>query len=284
MAAPYVSAIIPVYNQERYLGSAIDSVLGQSFRDTEVLVVDDGSTDRTPEIIAAYGSRVRRFRKPNGGGASALNLGIREARGTWIAWLSSDDLWEPTKLERQVAAVRSQPDAAFSYTDAYVIDSDGRIVERQYLPNPKGRRARMLLLARGCFINGIGVLIRKDVFEAVGLFDEADRLTYDYDLWFRIAPRYEFLHVPEPLVRYRVHPGQASKNLAAMERSRKRVISRALRRYGSVYGTLALALRLRDALVDLPWHVSPRGRRATVWSRVMAAGDSLKALVNPGSP
>ena len=139
----------------------------------------------------------------------------------------------------------------------------------------------MLRLARQCFINGIGVLIRRDVLEDVGLFDEEDRLTYDYDMWFRIAPRYDFLHVPEPLVRYRVHPGQASENRAAMERARKRVISRGLRRYGPVSGTLGFILRSYDAIVEFPWYVSPRGGQATIRNRLLAAVDSLKALVDP---
>src|SRR5712692_1331271 len=107
---PEVSAIIPVYNQERYLREAIDSVLAQTYHDFELLVVDDGSTDATPETIASYGPGIRAFRKTNGGGASALNLGIRQARGGWIGWLSSDDIWEPSKLARQMAALREMPD------------------------------------------------------------------------------------------------------------------------------------------------------------------------------
>ena len=282
--APLVSAIIPVYNQERYLRLAIDSVLAQTFRDFELLVVDDGSTDTTPEIIASYGDRLRSFRKPNGGGASALNFGIREAQGKWIAWLSSDDLWEPTKLARQIAALERRPSAAFCHADAYVIDSEGGIRERQFLPNPSTRRARMLLLIRGCFINGLTVLIRRDVFDEVGLFDEEDRLAYDYDMWFRIAPRYDFVHVPEPLARYRIHPGQASRNKEAIERAGKRVVRRALRRCDPLLGAIGVVLRFRDVLAVLPWQVSPRGAHATIGDRLIAAKDSLFVLVNPDAP
>lgn len=284
MTDPLVSVIIPVYNQERYLASAVESVLNQTFSDFELIVVDDGSTDRTPDVIASFVSRIRALRKPNGGGASALNLGIQEARGAWIAWLSSDDLWEPTKLERQIAEIRRQPTYAFSYTDAHIVDAEGLIVERQHLPNPRTRRARMLLLVRRSFINGIGVLVRRDVFKDVGLFDEENRFTYDFDMWSRIAPRYDFLHVPEPLVRYRVHQGQASRNIAAMERSRKRVISRALRRYGRVYGTLGVVLRGVDAVLKVPWQLSPRGGRLTIGFRAREAIESARVLVNPDAP
>lgn len=281
---PLVSAIIPVYNQERYLGSAIDSVLGQTFRDFELIVVDDGSTDRTPEVIASYGSRVRAFRKPNGGGASALNLGIREARGEWIAWLSSDDLWEPTKLERQVAAIRGNPSAALLYTDVLQIDAEGHALGRQHFPCPADPRERAILMVRRCFINGSSTLIRGDVFTAVGLFDEADRLTPDYDMWLRVVGRYEVVHIPEPLIRYRIHPGQTSANVHAMQRSGRRVAGRALRRMGPGLGAWGALLRLKDEVAVFPWRVQRKGGNQSISGALEVFADTFKALANPGTP
>jgi glycosyltransferase involved in cell wall biosynthesis len=274
-----VTAVIPVYNQERYLGEAIDSVLGQTFRDVELIVVDDGSTDRTAEVIASYGSGIRTVYKPNGGNASALNRGIREARGRWIGWLSSDDLWEPTKLARQIAVLEREPSVDLIYTGYYVIDPEGRVLERVTPPFPPTHRKFMLRLVRRCFVNGSSVLVRREVFNEVGFFDEADRLTSDYDLWLRMAPRCNFRGIPDPLVRYRIHPGQLSRKREAMERSRKRVAARGCRRMGSLTGATAAVLRLRDEALLAPWLV--RTGQATPRSRALAFADTLHLFVNP---
>lgn len=276
-----VSAIIPVYNQERYLAEAIESVLGQTFEDVELIVVDDGSTDRTPEIIAGYRGGLRAFREPNSGWASALNLGIREARGEWIGWLSSDDLWEPPKLARQFEALQKSPSAGVIYTDDLVIDSEGRVLGRRQFPSPRTRRARLLGIVRHCFINGSSTLVRRDVFERVGLFDEKDRYTADYDLWLRIAEEHEFLHVAEPLVRYRIHPGQISWGREVMERAGGQVASRALRRMGPGLGALGAALLLKDELAILPWQVKRSGGGLSLANRAVAFIASLRVLVNP---
>ncbi len=250
-----VSVVIPVFNQERYLGMAIESVLAQTFRDFELIIVDDGSTDGTPNVIGRYGEQVRPFHKPNGGGASALNLGIREARGEWIAWLSSDDVWEPTKLARQMAAVQANPAAEFVFTDDLVIDSDGNVLQRRHFSVASSRNRRLLQLARGCFINGSSTLIRRDVFHRVGYFDERDRLTYDYDLWFRIVQQCELLNLPEPLIRYRVHGTQGSHNYEGMMLAWHRVLSRWLRRLGPALGAIATALIVKDELMVMPWRI-----------------------------
>lgn len=274
-----VTVVIPVYNQERYLGRAIESVLGQTFRDLELLVVDDGSTDGTPEVIARYGSRLRSIRQTNRGNASALNHGVREARSEWVAWLSSDDLWEPEKLARQLVPATMEPSADLVYTGFHVIDQDDRVLQSVRAPSFPTRRALQMELIRRCFINGSSVLLRRKVFDEVGFFDEADRLTSDFDLWLRMAPRYEFRGVPDPLVRYRVHPGQLSRKREAMERSRKRVASRGCRRMGSVRGTEAAVLRLWDeALLDA-WLVRT-GQDAPA-ARARALVDTVRLLADP---
>ena len=114
---PLVSVVIPVYNGTNFLKEAIESVFAQTFTDYEILVVDDGSTDGTWDLIQSYGPRVRGLHKENGGVASALNLGIREMRGTYFAWLSHDDLWLPEKLARQVELLKSNPQFRACYTD-----------------------------------------------------------------------------------------------------------------------------------------------------------------------
>jgi glycosyltransferase involved in cell wall biosynthesis len=277
--------IIPVYNQdESYLREAIGSVLAQTYRSLELIVVDDGSTNGTPEVIASYGPRLRSIRKPNGGVASALNAGIREARGEWIAWLSSDDLWEPDKLARQLEALRGARSVGLVYSDSLVIDSLGNVLDRQSCPNPSTVRRRLVRLVRGCFINGCSTLVRRAVFDDVGPFDEGDRLTPDYDLWLRMVPHYDVLHVPEPLVRYRIHSGQTSARREEVERAGKRVASRALRRMGPALGGLGAVLRLKDEIASLPWRIRRTGGGCSLASRVKAVADSLRYLVRPDAP
>ena len=279
-----ISVVIPVYNDETYLSKAIDSVLAQTFRDFEVIVVDDGSTDGTPEVIASYGGRLRSFRKPNGGGASALNLSIRQAAGEWIAWLSSDDEWMPEKLSRQMTVADGDASAGLVYTDFVKVDSEGRILGEVVTDPGRTQNETRLRLVRGCFINGSTSLIRRDVFETLGLFDEGDRLTPDYDLWFRIVERYRVVRVPEILVRYRVRPGQASSKIAAMEHATNRVLARALRRMGTPIGALLATLCLRDRLVNLPWRIHKFGGvLGGPWAVARCfLVDFVLALVGPG--
>ncbi len=278
-----VSTIIPVYDQERYVASAIDSALAQTFRDMEILAVDDGSTDRTPGILATYGNRIRVLRKPNGGVATALNEGIRHARGDWIAWLSSDDLWEPTKLERQVAAAEREPRPGLVYSDAWIIDSEGRILRRT-LPPPAVQGAKLVsALVRRCFINGASVVMRRDLFERFGFFNERDQVACDYDMWLRLAlAGVRFAHVPEPLARYRIHPEQDSvRKREAVVRTGKQVASRALHRMGSARGAAAALLRLKDEVGALPWMVRPSGGASRFPDRLRAVVDSFRIYVNP---
>ena len=113
--APFVSVIIPTYNSAEFLGQAIDSVLEQTFLDFEIIIVDDGSTDRTPEVAAQYSDHITYIRQPNGGNAAARNRGLAEARGRWLCFLDADDLWEPRKLERQLLDLLRHPEWMISF-------------------------------------------------------------------------------------------------------------------------------------------------------------------------
>ena len=270
-----VSVVIPVYNQDRYVAAAIDSVLAQTFRDFEVVVVDDGSTDSTPAVLARYASRIRVIRQRNRGGAAALNTGIRAARGEWIAWLSSDDLWEPAKLERQVEVLHREPRVGMVYTDYVYVDADGRLLSRESFPAPPTRRKVLLRLIRRCFINGSSTLIRRAVFDAVGWYDEGDRLAPDWDMWFRIAAAFDIAQVPEPLVRYRIHGEQTSSKRDLMDRASKRVASRAVRRMGPVLGSLATLVLLRTQLRNFPAHVRTSVGGRTIPRQLRAALTSV---------
>ncbi len=209
---PTVSVIIPVFNGSNYVREAIDSVLTQTRRDYELLVVDDGSTDETWDIVQSYGDRVRGIRKQNGGVASALNCGIRQAQGEFVAWLSHDDVFLPAKLERQVAFLTDHPELAGCYSDYLIINHDGvAVCERKMPYYPPEQMIRHLL--QWMFINGCTVLVRRACFEAEGLFDLRLRWAHDADMWFRLLRHYAFGHIPEALTKYRVHAGQGSRKL-----------------------------------------------------------------------
>lgn len=248
---PSVTVVIPTYNGARFLRDAIDSALAQTWKDLEVLVIDDGSTDETPSVLAAYGTQLRSMRKPNGGTASALNVGIRAARGEWVAWLSSDDMWEPTKIERQMEAARRHPDAGLIYTDYLQVDDEGRTIGLFRGPCPKGRVGRVLRILRTMYINANSTLIRRTVFDSVGFYDETEPTALDLDMFLRIIERYDIVHVPEPLLKYRVHPGQITKKPFTPDRA----VARALRRLGGFPGALGVAEHLAMKAIRLPLYV-----------------------------
>ena len=280
---PLVSVIVPVYNMDKYVAETIDSVLSQTFQDVEVIVVDDGSTDQTPSILARYGSRIGVIRQENRGCPAALNRGIREARGQWIAWVSADDVWEPTKLKRQVDATRDSRHAGVLYTDYVYIDKDGKVLSGEHFPCPITRRKTILRLIRRCFVNGSSTLINRNVFEAVGLYDENDRLTFDWDMWLRIALVYKFFHVPEPLVRYRIHSEQSSAMSSIVEKASRRVASRTFRRMGSFLGAWAALLVFKRQIRTFPALIRCSVGRRTIFRQGKDLFEWLVILVNPAT-
>jgi glycosyltransferase involved in cell wall biosynthesis len=210
--------VVPVYNQERYVAECVASALDQTFADREVVVVDDGSTDRTPEILAAFGDRIRYVRQENRGAAAALNHGVRLARGEYVAWLSSDDVYLPRKLERQVALLDADPAVDLVYTDFCEIDGEGRLLREIRSPYYADRHEFARRLLWNNFVNGSSVLLRRRAFDAAGGFDESMRLHADGTMWFRLLKNGRFGHVPEMLLKYRWHAGNASHDGAAMRR------------------------------------------------------------------
>jgi glycosyltransferase involved in cell wall biosynthesis len=219
---PLVSVVIPTFNQASYLREAIDSVLGQTWVERECIVVDDGSTDGTAEIIASYGERIVALRQPNRGAANALNAGIRAARGELICWLSSDDAYLPEKLERQVAGLRARPDAGLCCTGWETMDAAGQVLKQYQEPNWVHPDQLVSIFWRNP-INGTTVMVPRRVLEAVGPFDEELRADVDGDMWLRIAARWPIVTVPGILARYRVHDAAMSRDLGLMHASKTRV-------------------------------------------------------------
>ena len=207
--ATKVSVIIPFYNCP-YVGQALSSVASQTYADIEVIVVDDGSSVHL-DLIAAYGGgRMRYVRKSNGGTASAVNQGIRAAAGEYVAWLSSDDMFCPGKIECQLAFMQARG-SEISHTVYSVIDEHGKVIAPHCGVKMAGPLDFYRLLTYANPVNGCTMMARKDTLLRAGLFNEALRYTHDYELWLRMAcmgVRFDYL--TEALTLYRVHSEMGS--------------------------------------------------------------------------
>jgi glycosyltransferase involved in cell wall biosynthesis len=219
MAAPSVSIIVPTYNSERYIAETLASVLLQTFTDFEVLVIDDGSTDEQNKIIQDYvsrDSRIKYFYQKNGGVSSARNHGISRARGEYFAFLDSDDVWLPHNLDTKMKALRNVG-FGLAHSDAVVIDENSEPVN-QVIRGIGGNVLDELLLWRGTQIPGpSSVLVKREVMDKVGNFDEALSTAADKDFFIRVAAHFEIERVPEVTWKYRLHANNMHKNISAME-------------------------------------------------------------------
>lgn len=212
---PKVSIVIPVYNGSNYLREAIDSALAQTYKNIEVIVVNDGSNDggKTEEIARSYGDNIRYFPKENGGVASALNLGIREMRGEYFSWLSHDDVYYPNKIEVQINYLRDREKDVVLYSDYEFIDNESRFLKKKIIERIEPERFRLALIVSDP-VNGCTVLIPKTCFDVSGLFNEGLRTTQDYDMWFRLSRNYRFVHIPRILLKSRTHPEQGTHTIS----------------------------------------------------------------------
>lgn len=205
---PEVSVVIPAYNAEKYLAETIRSVLDQTYNSYEVIVVDDGSSDGTLEVARSFDSRIKALTKPNGGPASARNLAIRNSRGAYIAFLDSDDLWTPDKLERQVALLENNPAVGLTYSEALMFTDDNgerKVGDRiGFTLNPSFRS-----LLFGDYIPNSTVIIRRACVDKVGLLNESRDLigVEDYEYWMRVAKHFTMVGIPRPLAYYRIREG-----------------------------------------------------------------------------
>ncbi|MEW5805860.1 MAG: glycosyltransferase [Acidobacteriota bacterium] len=202
---PKVSVIIPTYNRAHYITQALESVFAQTFRDFEVVVVDDGSTDNTKEALSTYMESIRYIRQENRGEAAARNSGIRASTGEWVAFLDSDDMWEPQTLETLIEASRVNPDAGLIAMRARAIRSDGSRTNRTF-----GKKKVDLSFTTKSLLWGesgaiMMPMVRRHLFEKVGGFDESIPSAADCDMWLRLSFHTRMVGVPEPLLLCRIH-------------------------------------------------------------------------------
>ena len=215
---PKVSIIIPVYNGSDFLRQAIDSALSQEYPNIEILVVNDGSNDggASEKIAMEYGDKIRYFSKKNGGVASALNVGIKEMTGDYFSWLSHDDLYFPNKVKSQIQALSGMQQAkTILYANYEIISENREVITKVMLPNEPSENFRYFITVKN-ILHGCTLLIPKTAFEECGLFNESLRTTQDYDLWFKMAEKYDFVHIPHVIVKARAHAGQGGVNMQEM--------------------------------------------------------------------
>jgi glycosyltransferase involved in cell wall biosynthesis len=212
--------VIPAFNAAAFIERTIDSVLTQGFDDLEVIVVDDGSSDDTGDVVSALGASVTLVPGPGRGVSSARNAGVRLSKGEYIAFMDHDDLWEPGKLRRQVEALDADPRAGLVFTQARLVEGgtltrvfpeipdDGSFIDKAYEN-----------LVHENYVPMSSVMVRRDALpglDGAGPFDPELHLSEDWDLWLRIAERHKIVFIPEPLTRYVIVPGRATERIADM--------------------------------------------------------------------
>jgi glycosyltransferase involved in cell wall biosynthesis len=229
---PRVSVVVPAWNRADFVREALDSALSQDFAPFEVVVVDDGSTDGTGEILRGYGDRIRLHRQENAGQSAAVNRGVETARGDLVALLDTDDAWLPGKLRRQVPLLDADPGAAILYAALEFMDGEGRTIPDPRPPRrtPSGEVLGDLLA--GNFLRTPTVIFRRDLFLAAGGYDPALACVNDWDMWLRLATGRRVIRDPVPSARYRLHGDQAVRLRRRLAEERVLVLERHLPRIG----------------------------------------------------
>jgi glycosyltransferase involved in cell wall biosynthesis len=279
--APAVSVLMPAYNRAEYVGAAIASVLGQSFTDLELIVIDDGSTDGTAaEIVRVTDPRLRYLARPHGGISAAMNAGLRIAQGRYLARLGSDDLWLPEFLSVQVAQLERRPEIGLVYARAEGMDARGEPLGQTWgmpLRHP-GEPLRSMLY--GDCTCDITILVRRACVERAGPYDESLITSVDWDMWLRVAQHTAFAFTDQVLARFRRHPGNitgaASAVFARSFESRRRVLDKTFADPGLPAAALAMkTVAYRNLAVDegLRWlEAGHRDRALAAFARALVAG------------
>ncbi len=222
-----ISVILPTYNRAATLERAIQSVLAQDYKNFELIVIDDGSTDDTQEIIRSYRKKIRYYSQLHAGVSAARNLGLEKSEGTWVAFLDSDDYWLPGKLEKQMKFILEHP-------GLLVVQTDEQWIRNGVPVNPmkKHRKYSGWIFDRClplCIVSPSAVIIHQKVFNDIGVFDESFPVCEDYDLWLRISSKYPIGLLPEKLiVKTGGHPDQLSRKYWGIDRFRVRALEKIL--------------------------------------------------------
>ena len=230
---PKVSVIVPCFNRATLLPRALESIFAQTFKDYEVIVVDDGSTDDTPQVMKQYNGRVQYIRKENGGSASARNRGIEEAKGEYIAFLDSDDYWTPEKLAEQVKVLDVQKNIGIVYARMPIINEKGERVGTKPA-GISGRNFKELMEHWGDMPTST-VMTRRECFTKAGMFDTSLTTMEDIDMWLRISRHYDLYEIENKvLAYYSRHDEQITKSKTKMYQGLVRIYTKILNSYDDI--------------------------------------------------
>lgn len=248
--APLVSVVIATYNRAQYVAETIESVLSQSYPKIEAIVIDDGSTDDTAAVVEPFVPKVRYVWQENAERGAARNHGLRLAQGEYIAFLDSDDLWLPMKIEEDIAFLEANPGVGLVYTDSVQIDVDGRELRVVRVAGPSGRVTETLL--RKTFVSIGTHLARTALVREIGGFREERRLSgaEDWEMWVRLSLETDFAYDPRVTTKIRTHPQNTMTDAAAMCRSITRA-GELLREYEQLATAYGKALKRMDAHLAL---------------------------------
>ncbi|MGD0784522.1 MAG: glycosyltransferase [Sedimentisphaerales bacterium] len=214
LQAPEVSVVVAAYNHEKYIRTLLESILNQTFKDFELIVIDDGSTDSTADIIEdvakQYPEKIRFVRQQNRGFARAINTAFKMCKGKYIAPVGSDDIWLPNKLQEQIEKFNEDPEFSLVYADINVMNEDGKILYRfnRFVKPYWGQITDSLLVAN--FISGIVPMYKKDLFEKYGYWDEKYAIACDYEFSLRVSPYIKVGYISKVLALYRTHKHNSS--------------------------------------------------------------------------
>jgi glycosyltransferase involved in cell wall biosynthesis len=229
-----VSIILACYNGARWIGKAIESILTQTYKDFEILIIDDGSTDNSKKIVNSYfDQRVRYFYQRNRGFSAAVNRGIKESRGNLIGFIGQDDLWMPNKLELQIKYFSEHKYVDLVYSDFYSFNSKDRIIRiiKGASNDFSSKQEIVMQLFLGNFIGFETVLLKKKCFDEIGLLDERMVAFSDHDIWLRIAGSFKIGYLALPLVKKREHKSQLSNAKEIVMRDEFLIVKKAIDRY-----------------------------------------------------
>jgi len=245
---PKASIIIVTYNRAELIADAIQSALDQTIDDFELLIIDDGSTDNTKEVVASFdSSKIKYVYKNHSGIPDSRNRGIKEARGEFIVWLDSDDMLMPNILELELEVVENDPAVGVVYVDHHFMNSVKEIVYHCYDLRPDSRED---LISRSIFnspIRNLGAMVRKSLFEQAGYYDVSLKKAEDHDFWLRAIKHTQFKHLPVFLCKRRLHFGRTTHKLSKQKKDETEVFRRLIRNFS-----------LQEVFPELNWNKEPK--------------------------
>ncbi len=228
---PKVSVIIPTFNRAQFIRRTIDSVLNQTYRDYEIIIIDDGSTDNTKEVVESYGDKVRYYRQANNGVATARNTGIAKADGEYIAFLDSDDIFLTENLETKISFFESHPNEYWVYSDWQYVDEKGNLLQhgsQKYNYSHRQLNGSIFneLIYHRNFISPCTVVLKKSVFDKIGCFDPQIPSQEEYDLWLRISLKYPANYLDQSLVYAMIHKDSLSGDFRKWAKGNEQIVDK----------------------------------------------------------